>query len=234
MRRNFEGVILKAVPQSSSSYVVTLFTLQFGKLSGLVRVGRKNIADIQPGNLVEGEQFKRLESQLGSITLNCHMVPSARCFGDEQRLQFLHYLVEVLYKGLGEEEVHAHLYRATKDILATIEQPGLWDRLGFYELQILSSLGYGLSLSSETAVPCADNSPLMYVSPKSGRAVSAVMGEPYKNKLLKLPALFGGKSEDFLDVFRLTGHFLDQALHGRALKTREDLISLGENSNFKD
>jgi DNA repair protein RecO (recombination protein O) len=57
---------------------------------------------------------------------------------------------------------------------------------------------------------------LVYVSPKSGRAVSAEAGAPWRDRLLPLPAfLLSGAglearpaSEALDDAFRLTGFFL--------------------------
>ena len=57
---------------------------------------------------------------------------------------------------------------------------------------------------------------LVYVSPKSGGAVSRSAGEPWRDRLLRLPAFLregeGGANavsdEDLQDGFRLTGMFL--------------------------
>jgi DNA repair protein RecO (recombination protein O) len=68
---------------------------------------------------------------------------------------------------------------------------------------------------------------LIYVSPKSGRAVSAAAGGPWRDRLLPLPAfLRGGEAEPppdaqaLDDAFRLTGYFLERDLfapRGQAL-----------------
>ena len=65
---------------------------------------------------------------------------------------------------------------------------------------------------------------LVYVSPKSGRAVSAAAGAPYRDRLLPLPAFLregGGEPtfEEIADAFRLTGFFLERELFApRGLK----------------
>lgn len=177
-----------------------------------------------------------MENQLGNLTFEPHLNMAARCFGDETRLLLLHYLAEVLYHALPDEEPHANLYDQLVVFLEAFPQPDLWQRLAFFELKLLLVLGYGLSLSHENAVPCPQGAPLKYVSPKSGRAVSAAVGQPYADKLLRLPALFGGEQcaedKDFLDVFRLTGHFLEKALHGKSLHTRDALLDKGRATDF--
>ena len=57
---------------------------------------------------------------------------------------------------------------------------------------------------------------LVYVSPKSGRAVSAQAGAPWRDKLLPLPPFLNGEGEsedapspqELADGFALTGFFL--------------------------
>ena len=229
-----EGIVLSARAKGEGAYLLSLFTLDFGLIKGYFKVSQKLKYIIQTGNVVEVQRFRRLETQLGTLKMDVLHTPSALCGGDFNRLQFMNYLSEVLLKALHEEEPHPSLYRATRDILLTLHEKGLWERLGFYELQLIAELGYGLSLSKELAVTDDTETPLMYVSPKSGRAVSESAGYPYRDKLLKFPALFGGKSDDFLDVFKLTGHFLSQALPDAKLGNRVELIDLGIESEFKD
>jgi DNA repair protein RecO (recombination protein O) len=60
------------------------------------------------------------------------------------------------------------------------------------------------------------NDRLIYVSPKSGRAVSASAGEPYRDRLLRLPQFLTSARdqqvlrEDVEAGFALTGYFLEQ------------------------
>src|SRR5690606_14815999 len=54
---------------------------------------------------------------------------------------------------------------------------------------------------------------LIYVSPRSGRAVSRSAGEPWRDRLLRLPAFLSDPdalvtAEDIADGFMLTGYFL--------------------------
>jgi DNA repair protein RecO (recombination protein O) len=76
---------------------------------------------------------------------------------------------------------------------------------------------------------------LIYVSPKSGRAVSASAGEPYRDKLLPLPQFLTKQRSALVtdaDVrlgFALTGHFLETRVllpRGQSLpQSRERLLA---------
>jgi len=82
-----------------------------------------------------------------------------------------------------------------------------------YEAGLLQDIGFGLDLSRCAATGAVDD--LIYVSPRTGRAVSRGAGEPYRDKLLALPQfLLGGqagvRAGDVEAGFALTGHFLEQ------------------------
>jgi DNA repair protein RecO (recombination protein O) len=92
-----------------------------------------------------------------------------------------------------------------------------------FELQLLTELGFGLDLASCAA--SGEKADLVYVSPKSGRAVSRRAGEPWKDRLLALPAFLSHSSagdasfDDIVAGFALTGFFLMRyVLEPRGLK----------------
>jgi DNA repair protein RecO (recombination protein O) len=64
---------------------------------------------------------------------------------------------------------------------------------------------------------------LAYVSPKTGRAVTAEAGRLHKDKLLPLPAFLVQDRDrpgrgDLIAGLRLTGYFLDRHVFAHALK----------------
>ena len=83
-----------------------------------------------------------------------------------------------------------------------------------FELAMLAELGFGLDL--ENCAATGETSELIYVSPKSGGAVSRQAGDPWRDRLLRLPAFLRQSEEgaaywseeDLKDGFALTGRFL--------------------------
>ena len=106
----------------------------------------------------------------------------------------------------------AGLYSVFEEILDRLEDPVLAAPLVVrFELQLLSELGFGLDLAQCAATGATDE--LIYVSPKSGRAVSRAAGEPWADKMLRLPAFLRDRDalpagRDLADGFVLTGSFL--------------------------
>lgn len=228
MIRTATGLVLTARMLGEGGVVLTVFTEEFGTLSGLVKHASRQRAALAVGNTVMVTQRKRLDHQLGSFTLELLKQPHPGVLENFAALQCLQYMGEVLAKTLPEEQPYPAFYTFTQQFVAEITTDGLWQRLALWELQLLLTLGYGLSLSEDEAVTGEEASPLMYVSPKSGRAVSQTMGAAYADKLLPLPHLFGGpdteEGQDKAHTFRLTGYFLEQALEGKRLQSRENLL----------
>jgi DNA repair protein RecO (recombination protein O) len=91
-------------------------------------------------------------------------------------------------------------------------------------LGLLDDLGFGLDLARCVATGSADD--LVYVSPKSGRAVSRDAGAPYRDRLLPLPAFLLGRQAgiagpaDLLSGLQLTEYFLERWVlspHGKTM-----------------
>ena len=81
------------------------------------------------------------------------------------------------------------------------------------ELELLTKSGYGMDLSKCIATNEVDN--LIYISPKSGSAVSEKAGEPYKDKMFKLPKFFldtelDPSNDDIQESMKILGYFMDK------------------------
>jgi DNA repair protein RecO (recombination protein O) len=228
------GIILKSWPNGEGHAVASVFSAHNGRVQGLLKGADKKRALLQPGNIVTLTHRRRLDSQLGTLTLELERDSCALVFSSPVRLHMLRYVGEALYTALPEEQPFPRFYDTLRQFVLTLHQPHPWERLAWLEADLLSALGFGLALTPDEAVTDPHGSPLYYVSPKTGRAVSRHMGAPYHDKMLLLPKLFGGVEGGFLDVFKLTGHFLRAALGGKDLPTRQTLLDLGIKSGFTD
>jgi DNA repair protein RecO (recombination protein O) len=230
-----EGIFLGAKPLGEANAVAELFTLGHGRHLGLVRGGRSRRLRplLQPGNRLRITWRARLSEHLGGFNIELIEAHAARALDDATALAAIGSLAG-LARLLPERDPHPQLYAAALQVIGAFDAPRLWPALlVHWELLLLQELGFGLDLS-ECAATGGDTE-LVYVSPRSGRAVSREAGEPYAAKLLKLPAFLrdddaAASEGDFLAGFALTGHFLERdvlAPHGLAMpETRERLIGL--------
>ena len=83
-----------------------------------------------------------------------------------------------------------------------------------WELRLLEEMGYGLDL--ETCAVTGASEGLAYVSPKSGRAVSAAGAGEWADRLLPLPPVLLGQGDasdtEIATAFKTTGYFLTEKL----------------------
>ena len=84
-----------------------------------------------------------------------------------------------------------------------------------WEIGFLEQLGYGLTLNK--CAVTGKNNDLLYVSPKTGRAISKLAAGKWVNKLLPLPSFLINKEKDnkilkteFMKGILLTGFFLSK------------------------
>ncbi|MET0841326.1 MAG: DNA repair protein RecO [Methyloceanibacter sp.] len=230
-----EGIFLGAKPLGEANAVAELFTLGHGRHLGLVRGGRSRRLRplLQPGNRLRVTWRARLSEHLGGFNVELIDAHAARALDDAAALAAIGSLAG-LARLLPERDPHPQLYAAALHVIGAFDAPRLWPALLVrWELLLLQELGFGLDLSECAAT--GGDSELVYVSPRSGRAVSREAGQPYDAKLLKLPAFLreddaaSGES-DLLSGFALTGYFLERdvlAPHGLAMpETRERLIGL--------
>lgn len=236
------GYILNARSHGETSAILSAFTRSRGHHQGLVRGGRskRQRPVLQPGNYVSLSWRARLEDHLGAFTLEPLDLKAASILDERAALAGLQVICS-LPMLLPERNPYPRLYDSFEHVLNAIFDAGgevkdhIWPALlASFELGFLSELGFGLDLSSCAA--SGSKQDLIYVSPKSGRAVSAKEGEPYKDKLFKLPQFLcadGAKTptkQDILDGFTLTGYFINRNIYEpRGLKppeTRERMVRL--------
>jgi DNA repair protein RecO (recombination protein O) len=230
-----EAIVLSAKPLGEANMVAEVLTLGHGRHLGLVRGGRSRRMRplLQPGNLIRVTWRARLAEHLGGFNVELMEAHAARVLDDARALSAISTLAG-LARLLPERDPHPALYAAALTLLRSLEHAELWPALLVrWELQLLGDLGFGLDLT-ECAATGADVD-LAYVSPRSGRTVSRDAGQPYCDKLLKLPAFLldervPASATHILSGFALTGHFLERdvlAPHGLVMpQARERLIAL--------
>jgi DNA repair protein RecO (recombination protein O) len=211
------GIVINVHKHGESSAIVTLLTESHGRHAGLVRggSGKRKSPILQPGNLLQVTWRARLEEQLGTYTCEMERAYSSAVLDDPARLAALSSYCAVANSTLPERVDEPGIFTALVEIMETLPDQGWQASYVKWELYLLTELGYGLDLTSCAATETTED--LIYVSPKSGRAVSAGAGAPYKSKLLPLPEFLINDEkpagpDDIMDGLELTGYFLSRFL----------------------
>lgn len=213
-----QGIVLSARAHGESGAVVTLLTENNGRHAGYVRGAHssKNRGMLEPGSLVDARWTSRVSDGLGSFTLELAQSYAPRIMSDPLRLAALQSACSLCAESLPEREGHPGLFHGFIALLETLEGEHWAAAYVMWEIALLKELGFSLDLAK-----CAgggDANDLIYVSPKTGRAVSREQGVLYKDRLLRLPAFLRPSvrpdeesryEEDVLSGLDLTGHFLE-------------------------
>lgn len=222
-----DAIILSVRPHGETSAIVEAFTHSHGRHLGLVRGGssRRSKPTLQPGNSVHLQWRARLTEHLGNFSIEPMRGRAGEMLESRDRLLGLNAFTAIASAALPEREPHDAVYEAGEILLDAIltEDFAHWASLFVrWEAGLLEALGFGLDLSQCAATGSLDD--LAYVSPKSGRAVSAQAGEPYRDRMFRLPGFLLGSQNaepsiaDIAEGLRLTEYFLlDRVLqpHGR-------------------
>lgn len=162
---------------------------------------------LQSGNRISLRWRARLEDQLGTFAAEPGRARPG-LLADAAALAGLNAVTSLLVFALPERDPHPRLADATEALLDGMDQGAAWaENYLHWELRLLQDLGFGLDLTRCAVTGSREG--LAFVSPRSGRAVSAQAAGDWAPRLLPLPALLGGRGNGGIaDALALTGHFL--------------------------
>ena len=218
-----EGIIVSVRRHGETSAIVHALTAVHGRHAGLVRGGSQpRMAPVlQVGSQVGLVWRARLEEQLGTFRVE-PLRARCRLLSDRLALAALGSVAALVGFSFPERMPLPALYRMTVDLLDRMETGAAWEaEYALWERQVLEDLGFGMDLRTCAATGSSED--LVYVSPRTGRAVSRSGGAAFADRLLPLPPMFldpgrgaaaagGTNRAEVLDALGLTGHFLDSWL----------------------
>jgi DNA repair protein RecO (recombination protein O) len=229
MRWTDAGIVLGTRRHGEGNAILELMTRDHGRHLGMVRggAGSRHRPVLQAGNEVTATWQARLDEHLGYYSVEGLDLRAASFLDAPHALYGMVHLA-ALCRLLPERDPHPRIHAALTDLLQVLlDARRAGACLVRFELQLLSELGFGLDF--ERCAASGEQSDLVYVSPKSGRAVSRQAGEPWKHRLLPLPAFLSRELEcepegwdDVAAGFALTGFFLMRnVLEPRGLRFAE-------------
>lgn len=229
MKWDDTGIIISSKKHGDSSLILSVLTEEHGKHSGYIRnkVTKKNSFIYEIGNIIDLTWTGRLEDHLGYYKCELLNSYSYNFFDNSLTLNALNSFCDLQNNFLPEREVYKNLYNHGISFIKLVNSKNLDWVYNYikWEVILLSELGYGMDLSCCAVTGNKNN--LIYVSPKSGRAVSADAAGKWKSKLLNLPGfLISSELEkinknNIIDGIKLTSFFLKKYLSNLGLKLPE-------------
>lgn len=229
------AIVCAVRPHGEHGAIVRTLTPAAGLLGGYVQGGRSSRMRpvLLPGNIVRGTFRARTPDQLASLSVELEH-SRGPLLAEPLPSVAIDWVCAFTATSLPEGHPYPALHAALCAVLDAVEAApaarGWAVALVRYELLVLSELGFGLDFG-ECAIS-GEREGLAYVSPRTGRAVTAAAAGVLRDRLLPLPAFLieGGEASwsDILAGFALTGHFLQHSLfdprRSDVLAARERLI----------
>mgnify|MGYP001555642316 CR=1 FL=1 len=222
------AIVLSSRPHGENGVILELLTRDHGRHLGLVRGGtsRRIRPALQPGNTLDTHWRGRLPEHLGSFTAELARARAGALMESREALAGLNAVTAIAAAALPERQPYPPVFVAGEILLDAMAASDAAHWLPLYarwEAGLLEALGFGLDLSECAATGATDD--LVYVSPRSGRAVSRAGAGIYADRLFKLPSFLNGQGGDpspdeTREALRLTGHFLGARVlepHGQAM-----------------
>ena len=214
-----KGIVLSSKKYGEHSLIIRFLTEEHGVYSGLVKFGlsKKQKFLYEPGNLLSISWVARLPEHMGSFRCDTIKLYTSKVMGKSSHLAALtsHCSLEQVF--LPERERCKNIYNNSIKFIEQLSVDNdswLYDYVR-WEISFLEQLGYGLTLNK--CAVTGKNNDLLYVSPKTGRAISKVAAGKWVNKLLPLPSFLINKEKDnkilkteFMKGILLTGFFLSK------------------------
>ncbi len=212
-----EGAILAVRLHGETSVIAEVFTSLHGRHAGVIRGGisRKLSPTLQPGAQIALTWKARLEEHLGTFTVEPLRSRAAVAMADRMALAGLNAVTALLTATLPERESHPPLYARTQALLDLLGRHDVWPLAYLqWELALLDEMGFGLDLARCAVTGRSED--LIYVSPRTGRAVSAGAAGDWADRMLPLPPVLRGQGDkstpEICAALETTGHFLAHRL----------------------
>jgi DNA repair protein RecO (recombination protein O) len=213
------AIVLDTRPYGESDVIATVMTAEHGAHRGLVRGGASRAQGglWQAGNFVQARWTARLSDQLGGLRGELIHATASSVIDDPLALAMLTAVCAQSEDALPEREPHEAVFAGMIALLPRLMLGRtVLPELILWETTLLADLGFGLDLTSCAMTGATEG--LAYVSPKTGRAVTAEGAGIWTARLLRLPPFLTGETssgpEDWRDGLRLTGHFLTRDVFG--------------------
>ena len=211
------GILLSSRQHGETSVIIDVFTEAHGRHAGVVRGGtsRKIAPILQPGAQLALSWRARLEEHMGAFTVEPLRSRAAAALSGRLPLAGLNAVCGLLRFCLAERDPHPALYLRSEQLLDLLGQDEIWPLAYLrWEMALLEEMGFGLDLT-ECAVTGTTEG-LVYVSPRSGRAVSRDGAGEWAGRLLPLPPVLRGEGDasdaEITTALTVTGYFFENKL----------------------
>lgn len=224
MRFQDEAIVLTLTPMQEEA-ILTVLTKDHGLHKGVIRPTLKNRSFLEPGSHLSVRWAARLAEHLGTWSVEPLGSPIAHILDNPLALQALTAACHLLCEFLPEREPHFALFDRLLNLTKAFSDDLWLAQYCLFECDFVRATGIPLDFSK--CAVSSDRADLIYVSPKSGKAVSRFAGADYKDKLLPLPSFLRlphltipPQLDEIKAALNLSGFFIEHYVlqpHGKSM-----------------
>ena len=200
------GFLLSKNRYNENSLIVEIFTKDHGKISGIVFGGTsKKIKNyLQIGNQLYTTFNSKTENKIGYFKIEIFKAISPIYFDDPNKLNCILTAMNLIKILNAESQTNKNVYNLLNDFYKILDDPNWLKEYIFWELKLLSSLGFNLDLENMVQKEFVNNKTFYMV--KSSNETKIV-----PNFLIEK----NNDSDDIKDLLnglKLVGDFMDKTI----------------------
>ena len=200
------GFLLSKNKYNENSLIVEIFTENHGKVSGIIFGGTsKKIKNyLQIGNQLHVNYNSKTENRSGFFKVEIQKAYSAQYFDDSSKLNCLSSAMNLIKLLTAESQTNIKIYDLINEFYIILSENEWLKKYIFWELKLLSILGYNLDLESMVNKKVIDNK-ILYIAESS-------------NEKKIVPNFFIDKKDSvkdlniLLDGLKLVGDYMDKTI----------------------
>lgn len=200
------GFLVSKNRYNENSLITEIFTKDHGKVSGIIFGGTsKKIKNyLQVGNLLYTTYNSKTVNRIGYFKIEIFKAFSPIYFDDPQKLNCISSAMNLIKILTADSQTNENVYKLINDFYNILSQNDWLKKYIFWELELLSVLGFNLDLKQMVNKEIIDNK-TVYV------AKSATEKKIVPNFLIDNDENLNN-SKDLLNGLKLVGDFMDKTI----------------------
>jgi DNA repair protein RecO (recombination protein O) len=200
------GFLVSKNRYNENSLITEIFTKNHGKVSGIIFGGTsKKIKNyLQVGNLLYTTYNSKTPNRIGYFKIEIFRAFSPIYFDDPQKLSCISSAMNLIKILTADSQTNENVYKLINDFYKILSQSDWLKKYVFWELELLSVLGFNLDLKQMVNKEIIDNKTI-YV------AKSATEKKIVPNFLIDNDENLNN-SKDLLNGLKLVGDFMDKTI----------------------
>jgi DNA repair protein RecO (recombination protein O) len=200
------GFLLSKNRYNENSIITEIFTKERGKVSGIIFGGTsKKIKNyLQVGNLLYTNYNSKSVNRIGYFKIEIFKAFTPIYFDDPKKLNCISSSMNLIKILTADSQRNEYIYKSINDLYKILEEPDWLKRYIFWELNLLSILGFNLDLKQMVNKEILDNKTVYFAKSSTERKL--------------VPNFLIDKNEnqenikDLLNGLKLVGDFLDKTI----------------------